>query len=413
MSRVLFLTSHLPYPPVSGGRRREYELLRRLAANHEIFVCAVSKTYEADLANLRRLAAEVGTVRLFPAIDVMSLPEAVRDSQAHPLLRNSSAEAKACVREWLEEEKVDLVHAEGFFMMPLVPPFAAVPILTVEQTIEHRLELQRASLHPDSRRWHLRQAAMLLHSEQAAWRRSSLCALLSEDDRGELLRLAPGKPTRLIPDGADHDTCIDSERKDDPSMRYRPWPEGTNAVLFVGNFAYGPNQDAGEFLCREIAPRIWKREANTILVIVGNGAPDAMRRYACERVVVRPRVSSLEPYYDSAAVVTCPLRIGGGVKVKMLEALRRGKAIVSTSVGLQGIGDARMPAPVRLADDPDQFADQVIVLLRDSAGRRSLERAAVEFARKLPTWNEAARSLEACYSELLAATRPANRTMLD
>jgi glycosyltransferase involved in cell wall biosynthesis len=98
-------------------------------------------------------------------------------------------------------------------------------------------------------------------------------------------------------------------------------------------------------------------------------------------------------------VVVSPLRIGGGIKVKVLEALRRGKAVVSTAVGVQGLGPDVEDA-IAVADDPAQFADACVRLLLDRAERRRLERRALAFAGSLPTWDEAAADLLDCYREL-------------
>jgi glycosyltransferase involved in cell wall biosynthesis len=101
-----------------------------------------------------------------------------------------------------------------------------------------------------------------------------------------------------------------------------------------------------------------------------------------------------------ADVLVCPLRIGGGIKVKVIEALRRGKAIVSTGIGAQGLPAQARDALI-VADDPRQFAAAVADLLRDEPRRARLERRAAAAARSLPTWNQAAAALAALYDALL------------
>jgi glycosyltransferase involved in cell wall biosynthesis len=114
---------------------------------------------------------------------------------------------------------------------------------------------------------------------------------------------------------------------------------------------------------------------------------------AGDGVEVTGRVPSVEPHLDEAAVVVAPLRVGGGVKVKVLEALSRGKAVVSTSVGVQGLTQS----PAVVADEPAAFATAVADLLADPAARDRREQAALRYARSLPTWDDAARALLGCY----------------
>jgi glycosyltransferase involved in cell wall biosynthesis len=112
------------------------------------------------------------------------------------------------------------------------------------------------------------------------------------------------------------------------------------------------------------------------------------------------RVPAVEPYLDAAQVVVAPLRIGGGIKVKVLEALARGRPIVATSVAAQGLGSAGADC-MRIADDPESFARAVVSLLRRPEERDELARQARAFARTLPSWDVAAAKLAACYRELV------------
>jgi glycosyltransferase involved in cell wall biosynthesis len=125
----------------------------------------------------------------------------------------------------------------------------------------------------------------------------------------------------------------------------------------------------------------------------------AAARVAGDDVVVTGRVPSVEPYFERAQVIVCPLREGGGVKVKVLEALARGKAVVTTSVGVQGLGPAADDA-LRVEDRPRRFARAVAEILRDETERRRLEQAAKALAATLPTWDDAVDGLIGCYQEL-------------
>jgi polysaccharide biosynthesis protein PslH len=387
--RVLFLTCHLPYPPHSGGRLRELELLRRLPKDIELQLCAVSKTYLEDVLAAPALEALCQGVKVVPAAC----------ENGHPptqVLKHRSRAAGRFVRAALRRGRVDLVHVEGFYLMQHVPDWCRVPIVLVEQNVEYSLWEQRlrvAGSREEQRRSFLEFRETRAH-ELAAWRRATICGAVTEDDRTAMLRAMPGLDVRVVPDGADHLPA----RLDCPA---EPQP----TVLFVGNYGYEPNVDAARWLCAEIMPRVRERVPAARLVLVGNSPPADLLGLRCDWLDVTGRVERIEPYLDASAVFVAPLRVGGGIKVKMLEALSRGKAIVSTSVGTQGLGSA-CERCARVADGAEAFAAETTRLLLDTGARRALERRAMAFAHSLPTWDEAAEALVTCYEDALAWVEP-------
>lgn len=376
--RVLFLTCHLPYPPLSGGRRREYELLRRL--DHEVAVVAVSKTPEQDRALVSTLMQRAPAVRhvTVTAVDQSGrwwqrkrLPSQVR---RHRCPQAGSAVATAA-------RQADLVHVEGFYLMQHVPEPTPTPVFLVEQNIEWQLCAQRRQR---------RDAARTRLAEVAAWQRADALGALTPED-AEVMHAATVREVALTPNGIDR--VVVDRREPDPAT-----------VLFVANFAYRPNRDAAEHLVRKIFPMVRRQLPDAELLLVGNDpGGEIARRYPGAGVRVLGWVPSLAPYYARATVVVCPLRIGGGIKVKMLEALAHRKAIVSTPIGVQGFGPTARDV-VRVATTSTDFACAVVEVLTQPARRRALEHAAEAFTLQLGTWEDAAAALDACWRS--AARRP-------
>jgi glycosyltransferase involved in cell wall biosynthesis len=175
----------------------------------------------------------------------------------------------------------------------------------------------------------------------------------------------------------------------------------SHRLLFVGNFAYEPNIDAALYFSNLIFPLILKHVPNTKLLLVGNAPPpQILSLKSNELIKVTGYVDSLYPFYRAADVVICPLRVGGGVKVKILEALAAGKAIVSTSVGAQGL-DWNNCEPVIIADDILDFANKVIWLLLNPSERQKQEQKASSYAENIPNWNEASEEFAKCYVKML------------
>ena len=375
---VLFLTCHLPFPPSSGGRLREFELLRRMGTRHRVEVCAVTRTLEHDRAHVERVRA-FARVRLFAAPVNAGLPPAAGGA-SFLARRASSPPAAAYVAERLAAGGVDLVHCEGFYMLPLAGG-ADVPVFLMEQNVEYRVWPG----HPGVRAEELR-----------AWRAATRCGALTEGDAGIMRRVVGARRVLLSFNGTDHTTALECGGFGPP----RP-PDGGPVVLCPGNFAYEPSYEAGIRLCTTIGPRILERVPNATVLLVGNASERLLPLLRDPRIQVHGAVASLEPYYAAATVVACPLGRGGGIKVKLLEALVRGCAIVSTQVGRQGLEDAPMVA----ADPPEAFAAAVADLLLDAGARSSLRARAAAFGAGLPTWDAAADQLHHCWKETVRARR--------
>jgi polysaccharide biosynthesis protein PslH len=176
-------------------------------------------------------------------------------------------------------------------------------------------------------------------------------------------------------------------------------------ILLVGNFAYEPNIDAALYFSNQIFPLVLQAVPNAKLFIVGNEPPPQILSLRSNRqIVVTGYVESIIPFYRTADVVVCPLRIGGGVKVKVLEALHAGKAIVSTPVGAQGLGSNTCQA-LAVANDVTHFAQTVVRLLQDPEQRLKLEHNALIYAKNLPTWDQAAQAFVKSYKETISCKR--------
>jgi glycosyltransferase involved in cell wall biosynthesis len=173
----------------------------------------------------------------------------------------------------------------------------------------------------------------------------------------------------VVPTGVDL-----SEYRPDPSA-----PEPGQLVTFVGAMDWEPNVDGVEYFCNEIWPAIRAEVPEARFRIVGRNPDRRVQRWASDSVEVTGRVPSVVEHLRQSAVVIVPLRIGGGTRLKIYEAMASGKAVVSTTVGAEGL-DIHHGRDIMLADDARSFAQAVIMLLRDRELRRRYERAAGETA---------------------------------
>ncbi len=200
------------------------------------------------------------------------------------------------------------------------------------------------------------------------------CVLSPSRDEAEIISgLAPGRQVEaLLPYFF---------REDDIRAYDAPHFAPLSSVLFVGGFPHLPNVDAALFIAQEIMPRVWARVPSAHLVLAGYAPPPQVRELAGERVTVTGQVPSLDPYYADARVVLAALRYGGGVKGKVVEAMRMGAPVVSTTVGAEGIGivDGRDAV---VADDAEGLAAAVVSLLEDADRCAALSAAGADLIRQ-------------------------------
>ena len=400
--KILFLTAHLPYPPFSGGRRREFELITRLSRSCDIHLCSITKSWEADSMYINDLSQYCRRINLFEA-EAPTTKQQYYSEYPHQVKKHMSEEASSYISFLLKNQSFDVVHIEGYYLLQHIPTKAEVPILLIEHNIEHLLALQRfmVALTEEEKSYFWSEYIKTLKWEQLMWKRATVCVALTKEDKIIMERLESNIHVRLIPNGSDHLKKIDdvttllSSSFDHPVIT-----DNSPTVLFVGNFAYEPNVDAALYFCRDIFPLILKDVPNVKLYLVGNAPPSEICSLGSNRhIEISGRVASLFPFYKHADVVVCPLRIGGGVKVKVLEALSHGKAIVSTSIGAQGL-DLSTHRAVVVADEARGFADNVVRLLVHPEERHIQERQALAYSGTLPTWDKVSQAFARLYDEM-------------
>jgi polysaccharide biosynthesis protein PslH len=408
--RILFLTAHLPFPPLSGGRRREFELISRLGTNYEIHLCSVTKSWQTDNKHVKELRNRCASVDLFKAL---ACNQGQYSHYPDQMRRHMSEEANLHISMLLRKKRFDVVHVEGYYLMQHLPAELDIPILLVEHNIECLLQLQRFMLasSQEEKSYYWKEYIYTLKWEAAFWKCATICVTLTNDDKTCMSQLQQGLDIRMIPDGTDHQKVIrcTSSLRDVTDTNF-----GDNkcpSILFVANFAYEPNVDAALNFSKVIFPLVLKEVPNARLFLVGNAPPTKIRSLnANKQIEVTGFVKSLIPYYEAANVVICPLRIGGGIKVKILEALDAGKAIVSTSIGAQGL-DLNTHQALVIADEASDFAKKVVQFLVDPIERYRQEQEALAYSKMLPSWQQVSQQFANLYCEMSSRVheQPLNR----
>ena len=394
-SPVVSLTHHLPWPARSGGRVREAQLLQRLSARFDIEVVAVSKVPDFDRRHVEDATRHRVRARIFAT-------QAMDEDHVGPLTRRHAAPA---ARDYLAHrlrQSAMVVHVEGHYLLRLVPERVRPAALLVEHNVESALFKQRAAqcTAPAERANLLREGARTRSDELTAWRRVRIVGAVTNEDADVIRTAVPDADVRCLPNGADHlSTEVGTL---DTTLRE------SARLLFIANLGHEPNLYAARLLLADIFPHILRRCPDATLAIVGCDPPEWLVKTARHqpRVTVTGWVPDVAPWLDAAHVVVCPLTVGGGVKVKVLEALARGCAVVATPIALQGLRHLPSGAVVECSDAP-ALADACARLLGCPQQRRRQRTRAAQTARYLPSWDLAADLLASTWSELGATAASA------
>lgn len=293
---------------------------------------------------------------------------------------------------------VDAVHVEGSYLFDLLPTELRHRALVVEHNVESLLVAQRSMIA--SHCTDDLDIEALRAREEAAWRAAGAVAALTEDDVSEIRFRMPTVPLNLIPNGWDHLPARVMAACDVGQLT-------APRLLFLANHEYAPNRDALDWLVTEIHPRIRQTLPRAQLVVAGANLPASRARTLrnADGVAVAGYVEDVTEQLDRADIVLCPLRIGGGIKVKTTEALRRGCLLVSTSIGAQGVPEPERSS-IGIADEPDAFAQRVVRLSLDPAERLRRRTLLAQPGHEPITWAEAYARSAAIWHQLAGRVRP-------
>lgn len=384
--RILMAAPLLPHPAATaGGALVVFGELEELARRHQVTLVSFAGASPADREGLKAITA-LGVTPLTiwrePALGMAVLRRRARLAAgwlagADPLraLKFQDRRVQAALDQAAQGCRFDLVHVEDSAMGQYRYP-AGIPSVLTEQDVR---AVGSHGASPEAARWRSYQ--------QRVWRRFDRLQVFTEHDAAGIRYLAPdlAPRVRVNPFGVTLGPAGD------------PGAEQEDELVFVGGFRHPPNVDAACWLAREILPLVQARREDVHLTIVGADPPRAVRRLASDRVTVTGYVPRVEPFLDRAAVVAVPLRAGRGMRVKLLEALARGKAVVTTPLGAEGLAS---DAPIRMADTAPDVAAAVAALLADSATRHALGHRAREFVAQHHTWPGFGARLAAIYREL-------------
>lgn len=408
--KILFLTPQLPYPPQKGTTIRNYNLIKNIALRHEVHLLSF---YESE----RELEAAKPLHDVCASVTAVMAPTRTKSQRLvsvglSPLpdmaLRLPSQEFMDKLIALLEGGSFDIMQVEGIelaqYILGLekelkegqIVGFGKRPTAVIFD--EHNAEyvLQKRAFQTDlgiPKRWpgaiySLIQWQKLLGYERKVCQWSAGVIAVSEADKEALLKLDRSLDITVVPNGVD---CAYFEAGGST--------EHKRQIVFAGTLDYRPNIDAVAWFCDKILPVVKSHIPDVRFFVVGKSPPERLTKYASPNVVFTGPVEDVRPFMAESAVYVIPMRIGGGVRFKVLEAMAAGMPVVSTSMGAEGTY-AVDGMDILIADDPSTFAIRVVQLLLEPDQHSYLIERARALVKSKFDWDVVVPRLEEYYRKL-------------
>jgi len=377
--KILWVKSNKLLPVHSGGDIRSYNIARQLARDHQLTFLSYydgkrDEEYERELGSHFSEAVCVATGKS----DSSSLVRGV-DYLAHlaalppyAVGRFGCAEVRNRLERYYRRHDFDVAICDFLDAAINFPRELSIPTILFQHNVESEIWRRHATTetNPLKRQMYAVEFRKMLRYERNAVRKFQHVIAVSQHDRSLMEVWVEGARITVVPTGVD----LEQYR---PEFRREAAP--TLNVVFVGAMDWEPNVDAMQYFCDQIWPGVLSELPGAKLRIVGRNPGSRTLALASSSIEVTGRVPSVAEYLRDAAVVVVPLRIGGGTRLKIYEAMAAGRAVVSTSIGAEGL-DVHHGRDIVLADSPRRFTEAVITLLRDDNLRRKYELAARDLA---------------------------------
>jgi len=406
--KLLFLCQSLPYPPDGGCHIRSYNILRLLSREFDVsalfFYRRRTRPTPDDVRRGLEGTRALGSAEAFPIPEEWSRTRLAWDHIRSLVTRrvytrfvHASADFARELDRLLAENVFDIVHMDSLDLSGYMPRISHLPVVLTHHNVESQLLARRAAAaeSPVLRRY-LDLQSRLTAKEERRWCGAANVNVVVSDADGDTLRTVVDVPTVTVPNGVD-------------TQLFQPGTgDRTGGILFVGGAWWLPNRDGMQFFCQKILPRVRAEIPGVPVTWVGHASQGDRDHYLQKHQVrLTGYVDSVEPFVQQAGCYVVPLRIGGGTRLKILDAWAMAAPIVSTSLGCEGL-HAVDGENILVRDDPDAFARAICQVLGDERLRVRLGTAGRRTAEERFDWEVIGRDMLGHYRALI--TRPSGAT---
>ena len=413
--RILFLTQVLSYPLVGGAKIRAYYVLRQLAQRHEVTLVSFRRAddRQEDAAHLEQFCAAVYTVPLARSAwqDARALLASLVSDQPLVIARDRIAVMEALLARLVQSAPFDAVHADqtamgqyALFAQAAQARHGPPPRILLDQHNALYLLVARQARYERGphRRWlWRREARRLARYEAELLPRFDHILTVTAEDRQALLRLLPaGQAEQTVHKLSALPICVDP-----PSRPPLPRHDWEPRIIHLGTMFWPPNVEGVLWFAEEVLPLIVQQVPNACFTIAGKQPPESVQRLALDgaplagHIEVTGFLPNAEPLLATSRVFVVPVRAGGGMRVKIIDAWQWGLPLVSTTIGAEGIA-TRPGENILLADEAQAFADAVVRVLTDADLARRLRANGRAWVEEHYDWRKVYPQLDTIYQTL-------------
>lgn len=387
------LTPYLPYPLLSGGQIRSFNLLKNLAKKHKITLISLIKHDEEKkfIKNISNFCQKIiAAKRPEKPWMIKNIIRTAFGKYPFLVVRNFSPEARQAVITELSNEKFDLIHAETFYVMPHIPQ-TSIPVLLVEQTIEYLVyqHFVESMKFVPLRLIFAVDVYKIRFWEEYFWKKAKRVVAMSAPDKKIMEESVPKLGVSIVPNGVDNQVFSFQKRE------ITSFPK----ILFVGNFKWLQNREAAQELINNIWPIIKARIPQAKLWIVGRFPTNEILKFKSNNVDISDNIEDIRFAYQNSHVLLAPIYGPGGTRYKILEAMATGLPVVTTPWGIEGLG-ATDGQEALISSNSKDLAEAAINLLTNAQLYRRLAKNANQLVRKNYNWEVIADSLDYIYEDV-------------
>ena len=397
--RILQIAPRLCWPLDTGAKLRNYHLARVLAKRASVSLLTFADR-DQSVSELERFYDQVVTVQHVRGYTFSKLFHGAIGSTPLPVLNYTSVVMKDKLARLLSEQQFDVVQIESVHLINYLPVIHAGPnaplVVCDWHNIESELMKQYAEREQNLfRRTYARRTARLMGNiEHRALNAFDAHIAVSEQDAKRLRSINPRAGVHVIENGVDTACYIQSDgASGNQSAR--------NRILFVGSMDYHANIDGAVNFARDIWPQLHARRPQLVFTIVGKDPDPQVRELEnVDGVEVTGTVDDVRPFYREAVASIVPLRVGGGSRLKILEAMAAGVPVISTGLGAEGL-EVKHAENILIADQPTEFVEAIASVIENEDQRRQLITAGRALVAERYDWEKPGNALLAIYDSLI------------
>ena len=402
---ILWLSHLIPYPPKGGVLQRSYNLMKELSKYHKLYIICFSQKALHPTDEKRQHALD-GLSKICEIAGIFDIKSDQHQWGQHVLALKSILTKDPYTVNWIKnpdvglriekvikENNIDLVHFDTVSWGAYLNNVSNCKKVLNHHNIESHMMLRRASQESSyfKKLYYYQEGLKLRLYEKKICKHFDLNITCSTDDSARLLEDSPGLLVDDIPNGVDLDYFhpIGCKQK-------------RNSLIFAGGMSWYPNVAAIEFFAKNVWPELIKEQPDTQMTVVGRNPPTWLKDFAEgeDGFTVTGFVDDVRPYIDSAAVYVCPINDGGGTKLKVLDALAMGKALVAHPIACEGI-EVTDGENVLFATTPKEYIDNIILLFSDEQLRNQLGEHGRKLIEEKYSFTSIGAKLSNLYSSLL------------